>query len=113
MLECFLELRQKSVFILCSSFSFFSSFYRELRILNISHDLDQDLCHDLERDLGHYPGHNPSLDLGLDCSHDLGRDLSYALDRDLNHDLGNDPSIRKISENWSSKKFKTRRNSPE
>ena len=80
MLECFLELRQKSVFILCSSFSFFSSFYRELRILNISHDLDLDLSHDL--------GH----DLGLD----LGRDLSYAVDHDLNHDLGNDPSLRKL-----------------
>ena len=98
MLECFLELRQKSVFILCSSFSFFSSFYRELRILNISHDLDQDLSHDLGRDHGHdlsldlgldcahdlgrYPGHNPSLDLGLNCGHDLGPDLSYALDHE-------------------------------
>ena len=92
MLECFLELRQKSVFILCSSFSFFSSFYRELRILNISHDLDQDLSHDLERD----SGHDLCLDIGLDSGHDLGRDLSYALDHDLYHDLGNDPSLRKL-----------------
>ena len=75
MLECFLELRQKSVFILCSSFSFFSSFYRELRILNISHDLDQHLGHDLGRDLEH----NPSLDL-RHVGRDLGRDLGNALD---------------------------------
>ena len=67
MLECFLELRQKSVFILCSSFSFFSSFYRELRILNQSHDLSYDLCRDLGHDLGR--------DLGYDLGHDLGRDL--------------------------------------
>jgi len=67
MLECFLELRQKSVFILCSSFSFFSSFFWELRILNQSHDLSYDLCRDLGHDLGR--------DLGYDLGHDLGRDL--------------------------------------
>ena len=76
MLECFLELRQKSVFILCSSFSFFSSFYRELRILNISYDLDLDLSHDL--------GHDLSQDLGHDLGHDVGHDLGL----DLGHDLG-------------------------
>ena len=76
MLECFLELRQKSVFILCSSFSFFSSFYRELRILNQSHDLSYDLGHDLGLDLVHDIGN----DLGHDLAHDLGHDLDLIQD---------------------------------